>query len=216
MLTLDRRTFLASCAVGALVVGFGSVLLAPGEALAQAAPDLSELHSPGQLGDKVLGPADAKVTVVEYASMSCPHCAHFANTTFPEFKLKYIDSGKVRYIFREFPLNAPAYAVAMLARCAPADRYFEVVDSYFRTQDEWLRADDVRQAIVDAAKPFGFDDKSFEACISNQALFTGLDAVKNRGAAFGVQATPTFFINGKKFEGALTIAELQKEIDPLL
>ena len=97
-----------------------------------------DLQSPGQLEEKVLGPADAKVTIVEYASMSCPHCAHFDATTFDDFKLKYIDSGKVRYIFREFPLNAPAFAAAMVARCAPADKFFDIVHTYFRTQDKWL------------------------------------------------------------------------------
>ena len=109
-------------------------------AFAQETVNAADLHAPGQLGEKVLGPADAKVTVVEYASMSCPHCAHFDATTFDDFQLKYIDSGKVRYIFREFPLNAPAYAVAMVARCAPADHYFDVVHTYFRSQDKWLTA----------------------------------------------------------------------------
>ena len=144
-----------------------------------------ELHAPGQLGEKVLGPADAKVTVVEYASMSCPHCAHFDVTTFDDFKLKYIDSGKVRYIFREFPLNAPAYAVAMVARCAPADKFFDVVHAYFRSQDKWLAASDVKAAILEIAKGFGFTDQSFDACLANQALFKALNDVRDRGAASG-------------------------------
>lgn len=216
MFQMTRRAFLASCATAALMSGLGGLLFSGGDALAQAAVDTGELHAPGQLGEKALGPADAKVTVVEYASMSCPHCAHFANTTFEDFKKKYIDTGKVRYIFREFPLNAPAYAVAMVARCAPADRYFDVLQEYFAQQDQWLTSQDLRQSILDIAVPFGFDAKSFEACISNQSLFAGLEAVRDRGAAFGVQATPTFFINGRKFEGALTLAELEREIEPLL
>ena len=101
-----------------------------------------------------------KVTVVEYASMSCPHCAHFDATTFDAFKLKYVDSGKVRYIFREFPLNAPAYAVAMVARCAPADHFFDVIHTYFRSQDKWLRRSDVKAAILDIAKDSDLPSKA--------------------------------------------------------
>jgi protein-disulfide isomerase len=194
----------------------GALLATPFGAMAQQAVDTAELHAPGQLGEKVLGPASAPVTVVEYASMSCPHCAHFDATTFDEFKLKYVDTGKVRYIFREFPLNAPAYAVAMVARCAPADRFFEVIHAYFRSQDQWLRSENLKAAIFDVAKGFGFSEQSFDACISNQSLFTALEAVKERGVAFGVQATPTFFINGKKLEGAPTLAELDAAIQPLL
>ncbi len=210
MLILDRRAFVTLCAAGAL-------LLAPAAALAQeAAVDTAELHAPGQLGEKALGEANAPVTVVEYASMSCPHCAHFDATTFDDFRLKYIDSGKVRYIFREFPLNAPAFAVAMLARCAPADKYFDVVHGFFRTQDKWLTGSDVKAGILEVAKGFGFTPQSFDACVANQALFKALNDVRDRGAAFGVQATPTFFINGKKFEGALSLDELDKAIEPLL
>jgi protein-disulfide isomerase len=206
---LDRRAFLAISAAGALLLGLAS-------AAAQDTVDPAELHAPGQLGEKVLGSADAPVTIVEYASMSCPHCAHFDATTFDEFKLKYVDSGKVRYIFREFPLNAPAYAAAMVARCAPADRFFDVIHAYFRNQDEWLSSQDLKGSTFEIAEPFGFSQQSFDACLANQALFEGLEAVKKRGVAFGVQATPTFFINGKKLEGALSLEQLDQEIAPLL
>ena len=209
MTSLHRRAFMTACAAGAL-------FLSPAAALAQATVNVDELHAPGQLGDKVLGPADAPVTVVEYASMSCPHCARFDTQVFNEFKLKYIDSGKVRFIFREFPLNAPAYAAHMVSRCAPADRYFDIVHAYFRSQEQWLSAPNMKAALLEVAKPFGFTEQSFDACISNQALFAGLDAVKNRGVGFGVQATPTFFINGRKLQGALTLEELDREIGPLL
>jgi protein-disulfide isomerase len=208
MLKIDRRVFIAGSAATALT-------LSPA-AWAQATVNVEDLHAPGPLGEKVLGPASAPVTVVEYASMSCPHCAHFDTATFDDFRLRYIDSGKVRYIFREFPLNAPAYAVAMVARCAPADRFFEIIHTYFRSQEKWLSSQDLRGAILEIAKPFGFTEQSFEACLSNQALFEGLENVRSRGAAFGVQATPTFFINGRKMEGALSLDDLQKAIDPLL
>lgn len=209
MFRIDRRTIIAASAAAALFFG-------PLAAHAQQAVDTAELHAPGQLGEKALGASDAPVTVVEYASMSCPHCAAFDTTTFEPFRLKYVEAGKVRFIFREFPLNAPAYAAAMVARCAPADRFFDVVGRYFATQPTWLAAQDIRAGIFEIAKEFGFSEQSFAACLSNQALFKALEDVKMRGASFGVQATPTFFINGKKLSGALTLQELEKEIEPLL
>lgn len=209
MLEISRRSFMAGCAACAL-------LLTPMAAFAQATVNVADLHAPGQLGEKVLGSAEAPVTVVEYASLSCSHCANFHETTFTEFRAKYIDSGKVRFIYRDFPLNAPAYAASMAARCAPADRYFEVLDAYFGDQEAWLSSANVKAATLERAKPFGFTDRSFDACLSNQALFAGLEAEKERGVGFGVQATPTFFINGKKMEGALSLETLEKEIQPLL
>jgi protein-disulfide isomerase len=207
MLTLTRRVFVAAALAGAALFGTA--------ALAQ---DVSkeDLLAPGPLGDKVLGSADAPVSVVEYASMSCPHCAHFDQTTFDDFKTKYVDTGKVRYVFRQFPLNAPALAVAMLARCAPADKYFDVVHTFFRSQDQWLYVKDVKAGILQVAGQFGFTQQSFDTCIKNQALFEAIDQEQKRGSGFGVNATPTFFIDGKKYEGALTLDELDKAIEPLL
>ena len=206
MFKLARRSLIAAWVAAVF-------LSAP---FAYAQVNIEELQKPGQLGEKVLGPSDAKVTVIEYASMSCPHCAHFDETTFDQFRLKYVDSGKVRYIFREFPLNAPAFAAAMIARCAPADKYFDVVHSYFRSQEKWLAGSDLKPAMMEIAKQFGFTEQTFDACISNQALFKAISDVRDRGSKFGVEATPTFFINGTKFEGALSLDELDKAITPLL
>jgi protein-disulfide isomerase len=208
MLELSRRAALAAAFLCALVLGTG--------AAAAQDVDAAALAQPGQLEEKVLGPSDAAVTVVEYASMSCPHCAYFDATTFDAFKPKYIDSGKVHYIFREFPLNAPAFAVAMVARCAPADKYFDVVHTFFRTQNEWLTGADVKAGILDVAKQFGFTEQSLDACLNNEALFKAINAVRDRGSSFGVNATPTFFINGKKYEGALSMDDLDKAIGPLV
>ena len=207
MLKLDRRSFVLAGAIGAVawaVPAWGQDV------------NMDELLRPGQLGERSLGPADAKVTVVEYASLSCPHCAHFDTTVFDQFKQKYVDSGKVRYIFREFPLNAPAYAAASVARCAPADRFFDVVHAYFRKQATWLSSNNLKASTLDIAKEFGFTEQSFDACLTNQALFKAIDEVKARGASFGVSATPTFFINGKKYQGSLTLEDLDKAIEPLL
>jgi protein-disulfide isomerase len=208
MLRIDRRTFLSALTAAAM-------LGAP--ALAQGSVSVMDLHAPSALGDKPLGNENAPVTVVEYASMSCPHCGAFHRETFDAFRQKYVDTGQVRFIFREFPLDASAFAAAMVARCAPAERYYEVVDAYFDAQADWLGAQDLYGAMLKIAAPFGFTKESFEACLANQALFEGLSAERTRASQrFGVQATPTFFINGQKHEGALRLEELDAAIQPLL
>lgn len=217
MTFFTRRTVLTGTAASAAACSTLIPLSAP--ALAQqAAVPMDELLAPaGTLGDKVLGDENAAVTVVEYASMSCPHCATFHNETWKPFKEKYVDTGKVRFIFREFPLDTPAYAVAMVARCAPADKYHEVINVYFKEQAAWRGAENVYQALLDRATPFGFTKESFDACLANQALVEGLNEIRTKAAEqFGVNSTPTFFINGVKESGALTLAQLEERIDPLL
>lgn len=215
MRLLTRRRVLAGSAAAAASCSTLVPLTVPAEA--QEMVPLDQLLAPTGLGDRPLGAEDAPVTVVEYASMSCPHCAHFHTTTWKPFKEKYVDTGKVRFIFREFPLNTPAYAVAMVARCAPADKYHEVIDKFFVEQDEWLSSGDMYQALLDRAAPFGFTKETFDACLSNQALVDGLNEIRSKaGEQFGVSATPTFFINGVRESGALTLEELDKRIEPLL
>jgi protein-disulfide isomerase len=176
-----------------------------------------QLMVAGPLGDKALGDPNAKVTVIEYASMTCPHCAHFHETTFTPFKEKYVDTGKVRFIFREFPFDPVATAAFMLARCAPGDSYFPMVDLLFRQQKNWAYGDKATDALFNIVKQAGFTQESFRTCLTNQQILDGVNAVKNRAAdQLGVASTPTFFINGKKLSGALTLEELDKEIEPLL
>ncbi|HEY4193006.1 MAG TPA: thioredoxin domain-containing protein, partial [Mesorhizobium sp.] len=127
--------------------------------------DMAELLKPGALPEKSLGKDDAKVTVVEYASMTCPHCAHFAETTFPEMKTKYIDTGKVRYILREFPFEPRAEAGFMLARCA-GDNYFPMVDVLFKQQQNWVAVDNVKDALLQLSKLAGFTQDSFDKCLT--------------------------------------------------
>lgn len=208
MLKFDRRAFLTVAAASAIA-------LHPAAGWAQDV-NLDDLNAPGQLGEKVLGPADAPVTVIEYGSFSCPHCGHFANTIFPAFKLKYVDTGKVRFIFREFIRNGYDVAISAVARCAPADRYFEVVDGYFEEQDAIMQSDDLREAILDKAKEFGFTEASFDACLSNESLMEAFDAELKRAQSVGVTGTPTFFVNGKKEVGALPMEDWDAAIEPLL
>lgn len=133
--------------------------------------DMAELLKPGALPDKQLGKDDAKVTIVEYASMTCPHCAHFAATTFPDLKKKYIDTGKARYILREFPFDPSAEAGFMLARCAK-DNYFPMVDVLFAQQANWVGVSNTKDALLQISKLAGFTQESFEACLTDRNFWT--------------------------------------------
>ncbi|WP_027058157.1 DsbA family protein [Mesorhizobium loti] len=182
----------------------------------QGPVDMAQLLKPGALPEKQLGKDDAKVTIVEYASMTCPHCAHFAETTFPDLKTKYIDTGKARYILREFPFDPSAEAGFMLARCAK-DNYFPMVDVLFRQQANWVGVSNTKDALLQISKLAGFTQESFEACLTDQKLLDDVRSVQKRGAdEFKVDSTPTFFINGKTYKGAMSIEEMSAIIDPLL
>nr|WP_282565444.1 thioredoxin domain-containing protein [Paradevosia shaoguanensis] len=179
--------------------------------------DQAKLLAPNGLPDKVLGPADAKVTVIEYASPTCPHCAVFSNDTLPEFMKQYVDTGKVRYILRPFVRNVLDAVVFLLAEAAGEDQYHNVVSTYFKTQDTWATSDKPRDAILVIAKQLGFTDESFEAALTNQDLFKGMETLREQALdEFKLEGTPTFYINGKKLSGDKTIEQLAAEIDPLL
>lgn len=212
-MTQTRRHFLRTTALATTMLALAS---SGGSVLAQSV-DVEELLKPGPLGDKVLGDENAPVTIVEYASMTCGHCANFHKATWPAIKEKYVETGKARLIFREFPLDPVAAAAFMLARCAPADKYFQIVDTMFEHQRTWAFTDNPYQSMLDFSKQIGFTQESFEKCLTNQGLLDAVTAVKDRGAnTFGVSATPTFFINGEKHSGALSIEEMGKIIDGYL
>ena len=191
---------------------------APGAAATPpAAPASSELLAAGPLEDQVLGQPNAPVTIVEYASLTCPHCATFHNETFAALKQRYIDQGKVRFIFREFPLDNYATAGFLLARCSGEGKYFPVIEAFFKQQRALLAAPDPFAWIQEFAKQIGFTQESMEDCLTNQELLDGVIAMRQRASEkFGVSSTPTFFVNGKIKRGALTMQELEKEIEPLL
>jgi protein-disulfide isomerase len=182
----------------------------------QGTVDMEALLEPGTLEDKVLGEADAPVTIVEYASMTCGHCGNFHNNTLPTIKEKYIDTGQARLVLREFPFDPRAEAGAMLARCAD-DNYFAMSDVLFKQQNSWVPVDNAREALLRIARVGGFTQESFEACLTDQALLDEIRAVRARGQNdFGVEATPTFFINGNKYSGALSVDEMSAIIDSML
>jgi protein-disulfide isomerase len=179
--------------------------------------DMAAVLKPGALPEMVLGKEDAPVTIVEYMSMTCPHCAHFATTTFGEIKKKYIDTGKVYFIIREFPFDPRAAAAFMLARCAPEQQYFPFVSMLFKQQQSWATAQDARAALLQMSKMAGFSQESFEACLTNQKLLDDVNATMQRGATeFGVNSTPTFIINGKKYSGDMSVETMSALIDKLL
>ncbi len=146
--------------------------------------------------------------------MTCGHCANFHERTWKPLKEQYIDTGKVRFVFREFPLDPVAAAAFMLARCAPAENYFEIVDTMFENQRAWAFTDNPYQSMLDFSKQIGFTQESFEECLTNQGLLDAVNAVRDRAAnEFGVNSTPTFFINGAKHSGAMSIDEMGKIIE---
>ncbi len=179
--------------------------------------DMAKLMAPGPLPEMALGSEDAPVTVIEYASMTCGHCRYFDENTWPELKKAYVDTGKIRFIMREFPLDPRATAAIMLARCS-SDNYFPLVDVLFRRQDEWAGApqEKAAEALFQTVKIAGFSQESFDACLKDQQLLDNVNATRKRAADdFGVEATPTFFINGKKYPGALPFEEIAAIIDSM-
>lgn len=218
---LNRRDMLRLTGRGAsglaLTAGLATLPWSLSTHRAEAQVDQQALLEAGPLGDHVLGAEDAPVTVVEYASMTCPHCARFHTATYPDLKTTYIDEGKARLIFREFPLDQRALAAAMLARCADESKFFPFIDILFEKQREWAPARDWDAQLLKLARFAGFSKDSFIACLKNVDVAQGVLAVKQKAAeSFDVQSTPTFFVNGQMVRGNQPFSEFQKMIDPLL
>jgi protein-disulfide isomerase len=176
----------------------------------QGSVDVAKLMEPGPLPDVVIGDPAAPVTIVEYASMTCSHCADFHVNTLPTVKKDLIDTGKAKLILREFPFDPRAVAAFMLARCAPDDKRTAMVDVLFNQQDQWARAENASQALLGIAKLAGFTQETFAACLNDKALQQKVIDTQQRGEKeFGVNATPTFFINGAKYSGSMSAAEFE-------
>jgi protein-disulfide isomerase len=200
-----------------LALAASALLLAPGAAFAQASVPVDQLMAPGPLPDVVQGKADAPVTIVEYASMTCTHCAAFHEETWPTLKSKYVDTGKAKFILREFPLDPLAAAAFMLARCAGPEKRDAIVDLLFTKQKDWAFVDKPLEALATILKQTGVSQSDFETCLKNQDLYDKVTQTRDQAAkSFHVDATPTFFINGQKLSGELPIADFDKVIAPLL
>jgi|SRR6516165_2677379 protein-disulfide isomerase len=209
----SRREFLKIAAsTGLIIAAMGSPVLAQGVSV-----PVDQLMAEGALPDIFLGKEDAPVTIIEYASMTCTHCAAFHATTYPVLKSKYIDTGKVRFALREFPLDPLATAGFMLARCAGPDKRSAMIDLLFAQQKNWAFTEKPIEALANLVKQAGFSQESFEACLKDQDLYAKVNKVRDHAAEkFGVNATPTFFINGKKQNGEINPQELDKILEPLL
>ena len=203
----------------ALLGGLGVILVSPVAAQAAAPhPLLAEAQTVLALtkDDRILGNPDAPITIVEYASLTCPHCAHFTNDVLPELKKKWIDTGKAKLVLRDYPLDEPALRAAMIARCAPPDRFYAYTDMFFGAQDKWVTARDYRDALARLVKLGGMSREEFDNCLKNTALENKI--VEDRLIAskeLDVNSTPTFFINGTKFTGAPTVEEFDKALSGL-
>jgi protein-disulfide isomerase len=214
---VSRRHLLLGGAALAVVAAGGAGYYfwsQPGAGTARAPGEvpMADLMIPGPLGDQILGDPKAPVTIVEYASMTCPHCAKFHETVYPEMKRKYVDTGKVRFVFREFPLDSLAAAASVLARCAGNEKFFPLVETLFAQQQEW-RVQKPLQPLFAIAQQAGFTQQSFDACLENQQILQGIEEAKMRAVSrFNVESTPTFFINGRVVRGTLTSEELDRQI----
>ncbi len=205
-------------ALSLLGAGIGAAVLFPSlPAVAQQTVSPEELAVPGPLGDVALGPENAKVTIVEYASLTCSHCAAFHKDTFPKLKERYIDTGQVRFILREFPLDPLATAGFMLARCEGNAKYYPITDLLFDTQRSWAFSDKPLDALQQMMRQAGFSKEKFESCLKDQKLYDAVNAVRKRAEErFKISSTPTFFINGQRHAGNMSIEELEKIIKPML
>lgn len=171
------------------------------------------------ISERVLGDPNAPVTIIEYASLTCGHCASFHKDTLPEIKSKYIDTGKVKLIVRDFPFDAVSARAAMVARCVEPSRYFKFMDALFQNQSKWIRQDEQSslQALASFAKLAGMGEEDFNACVTNEAILDGilqrrLEAVEK----YEVQATPSFIIHDDKIEGAMPFEDFDAVISKYL
>ena len=214
---ITRRAFTTALSLTGLaaLAGLSPLRLITG-AMAQSPADVAK---PVSLPDMALGPANAPVTITEYASMTCPHCAAFNAEVFPKIKSTYIDTGKVRYVFREFPLDIKAAAGSMLARCIAKDdagKYFAVVDMLFKQQSDWVMKN-TTETLTRIGKQAGLSEKAVEDCLKDQALLDKIAADQKYAAeVLKVNSTPTFFINGDVIKGEASFDEFDKKIKSLL
>jgi protein-disulfide isomerase len=216
-LIITRRAFTAALSLTglSLLAGFSPLRLIT-EAMAQGAADVAK---PVSLPDMALGPANAPITITEFASMTCPHCAAFNAEVFPKIKSTYIDTGKIRYVFREFPLDIKAAAGSMLSRCIAKDdagKYFAVTDMLFKQQSDWVMKN-TTETLTRIGKQAGLSGQAVDDCLKDQTLLDKIVAdQKFANEVLKVNSTPTFFLNGEMIKGETSFEEFDKRIKALL
>lgn len=179
----------------------------------QSELDIKSLMAAGPLPEMTLGKADAPITVVEYASLGCPLCRGFHKATFPRFKREYIDTGKVYFVFREFPIGKSSIAAAMASRCVSGKSFFRIIRKFMNTTGRWNAREPNLDLIYKVVQETGLSRSKFDTCMANQNIKDGVITVRQRGREFGVKGTPTFFINGQRVRGALAFSDLKKLVD---
>ena len=168
------------------------------------------------LTERVLGDPAAPVEIVAYESLTCPHCAAFHRETYDALKERYIDTGKVRFVYRDFPLDGTALRASMLARCTSPEQFFGMIEVLYRSQQSWARNHDAVGALGQVGRLAGVNDRTFEACMANEELLNGIVQMRQTGTDAGVSSTPTFFINGTLYPGNRSIEDFAAIIEPLL
>ena len=211
---ITRRTFAAALLSTAAI----PTVAAFAPSFAQSTDTVTGLFDDMPMDDNVMGDVNAPVTIVEYASMTCPHCRTFHENVVPKLKSDYIDAGKVKYILRPFPFNGDrrGEAAFMLAKCAPNDNYYPMVDALFASQSSWASAQNPVPELMQMAALSGMDEATFKACLSNQELLTQIIEGRNLAVEkFGVTSTPTIFVNNQKL-GDSTLETVTKAIEAAL
>ena len=179
-------------------------------------PTLADVMKTGPLLEMALGRADAPVTIIKYASLSCPYCRQFQLSTFPQLKREYIDTGKVRFIIREFPIGFQSGAATIALRCAPPEAYFRLYEKFLARQAAWASQEVRRDPVFKIAAEVGITRAQFDACYQNQGMIEALKWVKERGRTLGVIGTPNFFVNGKLVKSVLGMNEIRAMVDPIV
>jgi len=182
-----------------------------------ANPTIAEIMQPGELPEMALGRKDAPVTIVQYASMTCPYCRQFQIETLPALKREYIDTGKVRYVLRaEFPIGKQSGLATIALRCAPPEKYFILYDKLMREQASWVSQEVRPDPIFKVAAQVGMTRAQFDSCRENRGMINALNAIKERGRTLGIIGTPNFFVQGKLVKSVLGIKEIREMVDPIL
>jgi protein-disulfide isomerase len=179
-------------------------------------PTIADVMATGSLPEMSFGRDDAPVTIVEYASLTCPHCRNFHMQTYPQFKKAYIDTGKVRYILREFPIGKTSGAASIALRCSKPEKYLTLFGKFMEQQPTWVSQEVRLDPIFKVAEQVGMTRQQFDACRENQAMIEGLKWVKDRGRKLGVIGTPNFFVEGKLVKKELSMEDIRAMVDPLI